>query len=69
MNKHAKRALTALKAGGYQPRAEMEGAVIDLIADLLHYATHKGYNLEDVDRMAKGHFFHEQKYPRGGGPL
>jgi len=69
MNKHAKRAHKALKVGGYEPRTQGESALVDLMADLFHYGTHKGYCLQDVERKAKDHWAYEQKYPRGGGPL
>jgi len=59
----------ALKAAGYQPRTEGEAAVVDLMADLMHYGLAKGYCLADIERLAKGHWAYEQMHPRGGGPL
>ncbi len=58
--KHALATFTARTYGGDHPdtmdRGDLETAIYDLIADLLHYASRKGFDTDEILRSATFHF-------------
>ena len=58
--KQALAVFTATTYGGDHPdsmdRGDLEAAVYDLIADLLHYAEQKGFDVIEILYRAHGHY-------------
>jgi len=46
--------------GGQDMEADGQDIVVDAIANLLHFAASMGMNVEDITRVAEGHFEYEQ---------
>jgi hypothetical protein len=44
-------------------KSSVEDGIVDAIADLLHLAHHKGFDVEAIQRRSYGHLIYEISYP------